>query len=147
LFSVTSVSSARSPIVVDGFVYACTRGSILYAFNAYNGEQVWNYNTAGSLAAANGVLYVGASSSATGMLAPTSGIIALGVPSTPSPSLSPTPTHTPTVTPTPTQTPTPSPSIPEFSVWLFLLTVLVVIALVTAVLVKGKDKFCRFKLS
>jgi len=71
-FTTEPGNEASSPVVVDGQAYVGNTGPqffahrdhYVYALNASTGEQIWNYTivgNAGSLAAADGVVYVSAS--------------------------------------------------------------------------------------
>jgi outer membrane protein assembly factor BamB len=66
----SSINSARqfsSPIVSNGYVYACndlqgTVGGEVYALNETNGEQIWSFKanvSSSTPAVANGIIYVG----------------------------------------------------------------------------------------
>ena len=52
-----------SPTVADGFVYVGSYDGNVYAFNAANGEQIWNFSTGGRVvscpAIEYGMVYVG----------------------------------------------------------------------------------------
>ena len=116
-------STGYDPVVVGGVVYACASGGSLYALNASSGKQLWNFPISGDLAVADGVIYIssGPTFSNGRLLSSDSYIVALGVPSAPSPSTSPTPTST------------PSPSVPEFPTWIALpIFTVAVVGLATA---------------
>ena len=52
-----------SPVIADGIVYIGSLDHKLYALNASNGNQIWNYTTGNNIvstpAVANGIVYVG----------------------------------------------------------------------------------------
>lgn len=61
----TNAEVVASPAIADGTVYIGSRDTNLYALDAENGEELWRFDTgirfvSGSVAVANGVVYVGA---------------------------------------------------------------------------------------
>ncbi len=65
--TITFYQQLSSPVVADGYVYACndllgTSGGEVYAFNETTGDQVWSFpanSSTSTPAVANGILYVG----------------------------------------------------------------------------------------